>query len=145
MNPPKSFKFRIRFKINGICRMRAPLRASTFSRSIPAVFHRMRRMQSAQDRVASSGPGELLTDRAVYRRGPCGSFRCKTVSTASVRKGAMTRRRASRPLFPPCKTRSVEYRATVFLVALHTGKESVKGTLLPRLINIVVVRRQELD
>ena len=28
-------------------------------------------------------------------RGPCGSFRCKTVSTASVRKGAMTRRRAS--------------------------------------------------
>ena len=29
-----------------------------------------------------------------------------------------------------------------FLVAWHTGKESVKGTLLPRLINIVVVRRQ---
>ena len=28
-------------------------------------------------------------------RGQCGSFRGKTVSTASVRKGAMTRRRAS--------------------------------------------------
>ena len=28
-------------------------------------------------------------------------------------------------------------------VAWHTGKESVKVTLLPRLINIVVVRRQE--
>ena len=27
-----------------------------------------------------------------------------------------------------------------FLVAWHTGKESVKGTLRPRLINIVVVR-----
>ena len=50
-------------------------------------------MQSAQDRVASSGPGELLT--ALSRRAQCGSFRCKTVSTASVRKGAMTRRRAS--------------------------------------------------
>ena len=39
--------------------------------------------------------------------------------------------------------RSVECRATVFLVAWHTGKESVKGTQLPRLINIVVVRREE--
>ena len=48
-----------------------------------------------------------------------------------------------RPLFSPSKTRSVECRATVFLVAWHTGKESVKGTLFPRLINIVVVRRQE--
>ena len=92
-------------------------------------------------RPCSSGPGELLT--ALSWRGQCGSFRCKTVSTASVRKGAMTRRRALQPLFSPCKTRSVEYRDTVFLVALHTGKESVKGTLLPRLINIVVVRRQE--
>ena len=32
---------------------------------------------------------------ALSRRGQGGSFRCKTVSTASVRKGAMTRRRAS--------------------------------------------------
>ena len=37
--------------------------------------------------------GELLT--TLSRRGQGGSFRCKTVSTASVRKGAMTRRRAS--------------------------------------------------
>ena len=37
--------------------------------------------------------GEFLT--ALSRRGQGGSFRCKTVSTASVRKGAMTRRRAS--------------------------------------------------
>ena len=44
MTPPRSFKFR--FKINGICRMRAPLRASTFSRSIPAVFYRMRMRRS---------------------------------------------------------------------------------------------------
>ena len=48
-------------------------------------------LQSAQDRVARGG--ELLT--ALSRRGQGGSFRCKTVSTASVRKGAMTRRRAS--------------------------------------------------
>ena len=50
-------------------------------------------MQSAQDRVACSRPASYWT--ALSGRGPCGSFRCKTVSTASVRKGAMTRRRAS--------------------------------------------------
>ena len=48
-------------------------------------------LQSAQDRVARGG--ELLT--ALSRRGQGGSFRCKTVSTDSVQKGAMTRRRAS--------------------------------------------------
>ena len=78
------------------------LRASTFSRSIPAVFHRMRIRRSCnfqasvvaeRARPCRSGPGELLT--AQSRRGECGSFRCKTVSTASVRKGTMTRRRAS--------------------------------------------------
>ena len=53
------------------------------------------------------------------------------------------RRHDEEKSFSPRKTRSVECRATVFLVAWHTGKESVKGTLLPRLINIVVVRRQE--
>ena len=84
--------------------------------------------------------GELLT--TLSRRGRIRSFRCKTVSTASVRKGAMTRRRASTATLFSQQTRSVECRATVFLVAWHTGKESVKGTLLPGLINIVVVRRQ---
>ena len=29
------------------------------------------------------------------------------------------------------------------LVAWNTGKESVKGTLIPRLVKIVVVRRQD--
>ena len=81
--------------------------ASTFSRSIPAVFRRMRmrsrRSCNFQHLIVaerarpctrcSSAPGELLT--ALSGRGQCGSFRCKTVSTASVRKGAMTRRTAS--------------------------------------------------
>ena len=51
-----------------------------------------------------------------------------------------------RSLFSSCEMRSVECGATVFLVAQRrseTGKESVEGTLLPRLIDIVVVRRQE--
>ena len=80
------------------------LRESTFSRSIPDVFHRMRMRRSCnfqaselivaeRARPCSSGPGELLT--ALSGRGQCWSFRCKMVSTDSVRKGAMTRRRAS--------------------------------------------------
>ena len=56
-------------------------------------------------RPCSSGPwpwpGELLT--ALSRRGQCGSFRCKMVRTASVRKGAMTRRRANGHSFLPAK------------------------------------------
>ena len=60
------------------------------------------------------------------------------------RKGEKTRRRASTvTLFSQQNEERRVYRATVFLVAWHTGKESGKGTLLPRLINIVVVRRQE--
>ena len=46
-------------------------------------------------RPCGSGPGELLTALPRSWRGQCGSFRCKTVRTASVRKGSMTRRRAS--------------------------------------------------
>ena len=72
-----------------------------------AVFHRMRMRrsfnfqsmidadQSAQDSVARGG--ELLT--ALSRRGQGGSFRCKTVSTASVLKGP-TRPPPSQ-IFPP--------------------------------------------
>ena len=98
MNPPRSFKFR--FKINGTCRMRAQcVRARFRDRSRPcfiacafdvhATFKHL--IVAERARPCSSGPGELLT--ALSRRGQCGSFRCKTVST-SVRKGAMTRRRA---------------------------------------------------
>ena len=100
MNPPRSFKFR--FKINGICRMRAHcVRARFRDRSRPCfiacacdvhdTFKHLIVAESA--RPCTSGPGELLT--ALSRRGQCGSCRGKTVSTASVRKGAMTRRRAS--------------------------------------------------
>ena len=78
-------------------------------------------LQSAQYRLHVARGGELLT--ALSRRGQGGSFRCETVSTASVRKGAIRGEELHRPLFSPCKTRSVECRATVFLVAWHTGKE----------------------
>ena len=44
--------------------------------------------------------------------------------------------------FLPAKRGASSAEPPFFLVAWHTGKESVKGTLLPRLINIVVVRRQ---
>ena len=48
-----------------------------------------------EDRYVCSS-GRRVTDyNTLSRRGQGGSFRCKTVSTASVRKGAMTRRRAS--------------------------------------------------
>ena len=102
MNPPRSFKFR--FKINGICRMRAhcehvfaaidPAARPCFiacACDIHSTFKHL--IVAKRARPCSSGPGQLLT--ALSRRGKCGSFRCKTVSTASVRKGAMTRRRAS--------------------------------------------------
>ena len=99
MSPPRSFKFR--FKINGTCRMRAQcVRARFRDRSrtcfiacafdVHATFKHLIVAECA--RPCSSGPGELLA--ALSRRGQCGSFWCKTVSTASVRKGAMTWRRA---------------------------------------------------
>ena len=100
MNPPRSFKFR--FKING---MRAHC-ASTFSRLITrACFiacacdvhskDLIVAAQSAQDRYVCSSGRRVIDYNTLSRRGQGGSFRCKTVSTASVRKGAMTRRRAS--------------------------------------------------
>ena len=100
--PPRSFKFR--FKFNGIC-MRAHCARARF-RDRSAMFHRMRMhacdvhstfkdlivAERARPCSSCSGirGGELLSGR-----GQGGSFRCKTVSSASVRKGAMMRRRAS--------------------------------------------------
>ena len=102
MNPPRSFKFR--FKING---MRAHCVRARFRDRSRACFHRMRICDvhyvhsTFKDLIVEEGArplrvargGELLT--TLSGRGQGGSFRCKTVSTASVRKGAMTRRRAS--------------------------------------------------
>ena len=51
-------------------------------------------LQSAQDRVRVAREASYWLT-ALSRRGQGGSFRCKMVSTASVRRGAMTRRRAS--------------------------------------------------
>ena len=100
--PPRSFKFR--FKING---MRAHcVRARFRDRSRPCFiacafnFQGSDRCRARKIRVTRGG--ELLT--ALSRRlahGQGGSFRCKTVSTASVRKGAMTRRRAPLHSFLP--------------------------------------------
>ena len=115
------------------------LRASTFSRSIGRVsshahacmhatfiqLSRIWSLQSAQDRVAlARGSGEA--SYWLSGRGQGGSFRCKTVSTASVREGAMMRRRASTATLAssPSKTRSVECRATD-LVAWRAGPEGI--------------------
>ena len=59
----------------------------------------------------------------------------------------MTRRRASEAtLFSlqneECRVQSNRFSGRLAMIYV-TGKESVKGTLLPRLIKIVVVRRQE--
>ena len=103
MNPPiaRSFKFQNQ-------RHARSLRASTFSRLITGVFHHMRMRRSfnfqgsdrcrARKTVTCVARGGGVTDYyTLSRRGQGGSFRCKTVSTASasVRKGPMTRRRAS--------------------------------------------------
>ena len=46
-------------------------------------------------KTVTCSSGRRVTEYTLSRRGQGRSFRCKTVSTASVRKGAMTRRRAS--------------------------------------------------
>ena len=108
------------------------LRASTFSRSITAVFHCMRMRRScnfqASDRCrarktacTSGAPGELLT--ALSRRGQCGSFRCKTVSTASVRKGAMTRGRASTATLFSLQNEERRVQSHLFSGRLAYGEE----------------------
>ena len=115
--PP--WKFQVSFQNQRHARS---LGASTFSRSITAVFHashthacaRSFNFQGSDRCIARKTVllGEAAS--ALSRCGQGGSFRCKTVSTASVRKGAMTRRRASTATLSPSKTRSVECRATVF-------------------------------
>ena len=95
--------------------------------------------QSAQDRVARGG--ELLT--ALSRRGQGGSFQCKTVSTASVRKGAMTKRRASMPTLFSQRNEERRVQSHRFSGRLACGEGISERNPLPRLINNVVVRRQE--
>ena len=98
MNPPRSFKFR--FKINGMrahcvrARFRDRSRACFIACAcnVHSTFKDLIVAERARPLRVARG-GELLT--TLSRRGQGGSFRCKTVSTASVRKGAMTRRRAS--------------------------------------------------
>ena len=102
MNPPRSFKFRFNmFKING---MRAHcVRARFRDRSRPcfiacacdvhSTFKDLIVAERAKPCTCTCSPERRVA--ALSRRGQGGSFRCKMVSTASVRKGAMTRRRAS--------------------------------------------------
>ena len=104
MNPPRSFKFR--FKINGMrahcvrARFRDWSRAcfiacacDVHSTSKDLIVAERGRPLVSRRYVCSSG--RRVTEYTLSRRGQGGSFRCKTVSTASVRKGAMTERRAS--------------------------------------------------
>ena len=109
MKPPRSFKFR--FKINGMradC-VRAVVRARFRDRSrmcfiacacdVHSTFKDLivaerASLQACARPLRVARGGELLLT-TLSRRGQGGSFWCKTVSTASVRKGAMTRRRAS--------------------------------------------------
>ena len=95
-----------------------------------------------QDRVHVARGGELLGRRC---RGAvsAGSFRCKTVSTASVRKGAMTRRRASTATLFSQQIEERRVQSHRFSGRLAYGQGKSERNPLPRLINIVVVRRQE--
>ena len=68
------------------------------------------------------------------------------MSTAFVLRGARTRRRASTATLFSLQNeeRRVQNHRFSGRLAYGAGKESVKGTLLPRLIDIsVVVQRQE--
>ena len=93
-------------------------------------------------RPCSSGLVELLTALS-SRRGLCGSFRCKTVSIASVRKGAMTRRRTSTATLFSLQSEERRVQSHRFSGRLAYREGISERNLLPRLINIVVVRRQE--
>ena len=149
--PPRSFKFR--FKINGICRMRAhcvPARFRGDRSRGPAVFHRMHMRHSfnfqASDRCRAR--------KTMWQANPadCAVYARSSVRVISVQNGEhsfCSKRRYDEEKcfnghsFLPAKRGASSAEPPFFLVAWHTGKESVKETLLPRLINIVVVRRQE--
>ena len=153
MNPPRSFKFR--FKINGMrahcvrARFRDWSRACFIACACDEIMRRSFNFQGsdrcrARKTVACvARGGELLTIIRCPGAARADHFGAKRWAQLLFEKVPWRGEELQRPLFSPSKTRSIECRATVFLVAWHTGKESVKGTLLPRLINIVVVRRQE--
>ena len=144
MKPPRSFKFR--FKINGICRMPAHcVRARFRDRSRPCfIACALRRSCNfqASDRCRARKT-VYLGARRITDCGQCASFRCKTVSTASVRKGAMTRRRASTATLFSLQNEECRVQSHFFSGRLAYGEGISERTLLARLINIVVVRRQE--
>ena len=148
MNPPRSFKFR--FKTNG---MRAHcVRAHFRDRSRPAaVFHRMRMRSSFnfKDLIVA----ERARPCSSGRRADCAvsALSGRIILVQNVEHSLCSKRRHEEEksfnghsfLPAPAKRGASSAEPPFFLIAWHTGKESVKGTLLPRLINIVVVRRQE--
>ena len=98
------------------------------------------RARKLLDREARGG--ELLT--ALSRHGQGGSFRCKTVSTASVRKGAMTRRRASTATLFSQQNEERRVQSHRFSGRLAYGEGISERNPASKIDpNIVVVRRQE--
>ena len=145
MNPPRSFKFRL--KING---MRAHcVRARFRDRSRPYVFHRMHAtfIQLFKDMIVAERARPCSSGRRVTDWLRClgavraDHFRCKTVSTASVRKGSMTRRRASTATLFSQQNEKRRVQSHRFSGRLVYGEGISERNPLPRLIDIVVVRR----
>ena len=98
---------------------------------------------SALPIISTCSSGRRVARTALSRGGQCGSFRCKTVSTASVRKGAMTRRRASSATLFSQQIEQRRVQSHRFSGRLAYGEGVSERNPLPRLINIVVVRRPE--
>ena len=82
---------------------------------------------------------------ALSRRGQGGSFRCKTVSTVSVLKGAMTRRRVSMATLFSQQNEERRVQSHRFSARLAHGEGISERNPLPKLINIVVVRRRRQE
>ena len=101
-----------------------------------ATFIQLSRIWSLQSAKASSTV--KLGEASYWLRCPGAAradhFGAKRWAQLLFEKAPWRGEELQRPLFSPSKTRSVECRATLFVVAWHTGKESLKGTLLPRLI-----------
>ena len=160
--PHGSFKFR--FKIGGMhthC-----MRENTLSRSITAVFHHHRSHSMFQLAKACK---QIVTERArpCSLRGQGRSFGCKTgcsqflfefdvplhdqsFSNKTVRDlhGALTKGRASEANLFSLQNEEHRVQSHPFsrcLASIWNGEGIIEspGTVLPRLIDIVVVQRQE--
>ena len=141
MNPPRSFKFR--FKINGICRMSAHCVRARFrdrsrpcftacARNVHATFKHL--IVAERARPCGSGPGELLTALACHG---LGAVSAGVISVQNGEHSFCSKRRYDEEKsfnghsFLASKRGTFSAEPSFFLVAWHTGKESVKGTLLP--------------